>query len=125
MLSLFKRRDENKKGIKTWNIDPGPDFNMIRNKDSIQYVNEDGSRIIYFSVLKVDGDLLSTADALPGEREPMIIEDGNGWQLKGIKKAPGQVLVCVISFKHQGDTEWAKGFFSSVTYKGHGLRIPA
>jgi hypothetical protein len=77
------------------------------------------------SLFKVDGDLLSTADALPGEREPMIIEDDKGRQLKGIKKTPGQVLVCMISFKHQGDTEWAKGFFSSVTYKGHGLRIPA
>jgi hypothetical protein len=115
MLSLFKKRDENKNGIKTWNIDTDPGFKMIRNKDSIQYVNEDESRMIYFSVLKVDGDLLSTADALPDE--PKIIEEGNWCQLKGIKRAPGQILICVISFKHQGDTEWAKGFFRSVTYK--------
>jgi hypothetical protein len=115
MLSLFKKRDENQNGIENWNIDTSPGFKMIKNKDSIQYLNEDESRMIYFSVLKVDGDPLSTADALP--EEPKIIEEDNGWQLKGIKKAPGQILVCVISFKRQGDTEWAKEFFSSVTYK--------
>jgi hypothetical protein len=46
MLSLFKKRDENQNGIKNWNIDASPGFKMIKNKDSIQYLNEDESRMI-------------------------------------------------------------------------------
>jgi len=96
-------------------FDPGSGFELINNQDSIQYVNEDASRVIYFSVLDVSGnDIISNA-VIPDE--PKVIEDANVWQLKGVKKSVGQVLICVISYRHQDDTKWAREFFDSIKYK--------
>ncbi|HEY4147397.1 MAG TPA: hypothetical protein VGM41_00645 [Chitinophagaceae bacterium] len=105
-------------GLKKWNIDTGPGFKVIDNADSIQYVNEDESVVIYLSVLEIRGNSLVTDDVLPGD--PKITGDTNGWQLKGVKKAAGQILVCVISFKDQDDTKRAKELFNSITYRNAG-----
>jgi hypothetical protein len=115
MFNLFKKRNENRPGLKNWEMDPGPGFRFIDNGDSVQYVNEDASKVIYFSVLEIRGNSLITEDVL--SEEPKIIEDANGWQLKGIKKEQGQILVCVISFKDKDDTIWVKEFFNSILYK--------
>lgn len=101
--------------FRNWDVDPGSGFELINNQDSIQYVNEDASRVIYFSVLHVSGNDIISNEVIPDE--PKIIEDANGWQLKGIKKSMGQVLVCVISYKNQDDTKWARVFFDSIKYK--------
>ena len=48
--------------FRNWDVDPGSGFELINNQDSIQYVNEDASRVIYFSVLDVSGnDIISNA----------------------------------------------------------------
>jgi|GEM_PF-1627667 len=120
MFNLFKKRSEKGVGIKYWDRDPGPGFRVITNEDSIQYVNEDASKVIYFSVLIVQGNSHVAGDALHREREPEIVEDANGWQFKGMKAATGQVLVCVVTVKDQADLQWAKEFFSSVRYKNIG-----
>lgn len=88
---------------------------MIKNLDFIQYVNEDESRLIYLSQLYFTGNSSLTGEAF--SEEPKIVKDDFGWQLKGVKKTSGQILVCVISFTKQDDSQWASEFFGSIEAK--------
>ncbi len=58
MFKFFKRRNKKRVGFETWDISTGAGFRVINNEDSIQYVNEDASKVIYFSVLLVSGSLV-------------------------------------------------------------------
>lgn len=85
---------------------------MIQNTDSRQYVNKDGTRVIYFSILTVSGSGEFLTDSFTGK--PDISKTADGWQLKGAKKLKNQILVCVISLGKQDDVEWAKLFYDSI-----------
>jgi len=88
-----------------WGVDDIDGFEKIINRDSTQYTNLDSNRVIYLSVLTVAGsDIFATKTYSAGE--PTIIEDINGWQLKGFKKLENHILVCIISVKTQEDVEW-------------------
>ena len=115
MFNFFKKSKENKVGPKHWDYDIYPDFRLINNGDSIQYINGDESRIIYLSVLIISGSSLLPSKLFKGE--PAITNDANGWQLKGTKRLPNEAIVCVINFVDEKDAEWAKCFFDSIRPK--------
>jgi hypothetical protein len=115
MFNFFRKPKENNVGPKNWVYDIYPGFRLINNGDSIQYVNDDGSRIIYLSVLIISGSSLLTSTLFKGE--PDITNNANGWQLKGTTRLPNEAVVCVINFTHEDDVDWAKGFFDSIKPK--------
>jgi hypothetical protein len=108
MFNWFKRK---KSLLANWDFEDIEGFKTIQNPDSIQFVNENCTKIIYFSVLTVDGR--GILDGYAGK--PIIIETDNGWQLKGSKKASNKILICVISVSSKDDIEWARTFFESIT----------
>ena len=110
MLGWFKRK---KSFLENWDFEALADFKVIQNPDSLQYVNKDASKVIYFSALNVSGGSLFPIDSYSGE--PMIKENAGGWQLKGTKIFENQILICIISVVRQEDIDWAKTFFDSIT----------
>ncbi|MEO3404030.1 hypothetical protein AAFN85_09015 [Mucilaginibacter sp. CAU 1740] len=110
MFNWFKR----KRYIhQDWDFGDISDWDVVQNPDSLQYVNKDGTRVIYFSLLKVSGDGVLSTDSIGAK--PTILKTDDGWQLKGVKKLKNQILVCVISVgKQDDDIEWAKTFFDSI-----------
>lgn len=110
MFNWLKRKYKSKSTLTNWGIEDIDGFERHQNVDSVQYTNADNSKVIYFSILTTSGGEFLTANA----PEPTIIEDDNGWQLKGMKTLESQILICVISVIKQEDLEWAKAFFSNV-----------
>ena len=51
MLSFFRKKQSNKRPFQNWQIPVATSYQMINNGDSVQFVNADGSRILYFSLL--------------------------------------------------------------------------
>lgn len=113
MLNWFKRVHKKSFITTHWGIDDIEGFEKINNHESTQYANLDSSRIIYLSVLTVSGSDVFTIKTFTAD-EPIVVEDTNGWQLKGFKKSNNHILVCIISLKNQEDVEWAKEFFQSI-----------
>lgn len=109
MFNWFKRK---KDGLDNWSFEGIEDFKMIRNSDSIQYVNSDSTRFIYFSVLTVSGGNVFPIDSYIDKQT--VIQNGHRWDLKGAKNINNQILICVISVTRQDDIEWAKMFFDSI-----------
>lgn len=112
MFNWLKKNSIRKSILTNWNIEDISGFEKIYSPDSVQYTNNDGSRVIYFSVLTVSGNNLFATDAYTGD--PSVIEDTNGWKLKGAKRSKNQILVCVISGENLDDIGWAKAFFDSI-----------
>ncbi len=110
MFNWLKRKTPT---LNDWGIGDVAGFEFIRNDDSIQYFNEDSSKVIYFSLLKVDGPDTFSLGSHAGK--PTILEDENGWQVKGTKKSQNQVLICLISVNKHEDIEWEKIFFNAIT----------
>ncbi len=111
MFNWLKKKSKESLIVTHWHIDDIPGFKKIQSTDSVQYINEDESRIIYFSVLKISG---KGPSLLPNTTDPVIKKDDNGWQLKGSKSSENQILVCVISITQEEDLDWAKAFFASI-----------
>src|SRR5215216_3179729 len=106
MFNWFKRNKKEESLLKTiWNIEHVPGFTMISNSDSVQYVNESGSRLIYFSVLVVSGD---NRFSIGAKSEPIVKEDADGLHVRGTKKYKNYVLACVFTVQNHEDIEWAK-----------------
>jgi hypothetical protein len=110
MFNWLKRKKKTKVSFPNWQVQ-SDGFDMIDNETSIQYVNADGTRVVYVSVLLVEGGGSISSSTLG---PPTIVEDENGWNLKGTKIAGREVLVCVISFKDAEDSAWARFFFDSI-----------
>ncbi len=110
MFKWFKRK---KSILQNLDFEDIKGFEMFQNPDSLQYVNKDESKVIYFSALSVSGGDVFSIDSYVGK--PTIIEYASGWQLKGAKKFGNQILICVISVSKKDDVEWAKIFFDSIT----------
>lgn len=109
MFDWFKKKSSI---LSKWDLPDTTDLKLIQNPDSIQYTNEDESRVIYFSILNVSGKGVLSMDLYTDKLT--ITEAANGWQLKGTKKFEDQILVCVISVHKQGDIEWAEMFFNAI-----------
>ena len=107
MFNLFKRK---KSIVDSLDLSVLEGFKKIRNSDSLQYVNQDETKVVYLSVLKVTGSDVFSISSI----KPTVIEDANGWQLKAAKKLENELLVCVISVVRQDDIEWAKIVFDSI-----------
>ncbi len=109
MFNWLKRK---KSIYNNWDFGDIADFDMIENPDSRQFVNKDGTRVIYVSALHVSGGDTFLTDSFAGK--PTIVKNADSWQLKGAKKSKNQILVCVISVSKQDDIEWANIFFDSI-----------
>lgn len=110
---MFNWLKGKKSTLTNWDFEDLADFEIIQNRDSVQYASKDGTKVIYFSLLNVSGGDVFSID-LPGDK-PTIIENAAGWQLKGMKKSGSQILVCVVSVSEKDDIEWAQTFFDSIT----------
>jgi hypothetical protein len=113
MLNWFKRNGRKKSLLSNWNIEDIAGFEKIQNPDSVQFVNEDGSKVIYLSVLTVSGNDVFPLNAYAGE--PVVEEDSKGClHLKSTKTFKNYILVCAITVNNRKDLEWAKNFFDSI-----------
>jgi len=112
MFNFFKIKKQKRTILEDWHIDDISDFKTILNTDSIQYVDEDASKIIYFSALNYDGNTSSLIDT--NINTQTVAEVDNGWCLKGMKKSNKQILVCVITVNNAEHIGWAKSFFTAI-----------
>ena len=81
MFNWLKKKKKTKVSFPNWQVEANG-FEMIDNEASIQYINADGTRVVYISVLLVGGDGPISSSTL---EPPTIVEDENGWNLKGTK----------------------------------------
>ena len=112
MFNWFKRKNKNQSFLDNWNIENISGFKIIKNPDSIQYINDNESKVIYISSLTVQGNDHSLVE--PNLSKPTIVEEANQWHLKGAKKSNNQILICVITVKESKDIQWAKSFFDAI-----------
>lgn len=100
--------------LKNWRVVVDKDFTEINNGNSIQFHNQDESRIIYLSVLAVTPENDESFE-LPKkfEHQPEIIKEGRWYHLRGTKIHGNQVLIVVITFKNKNDELWANDFFNA------------
>jgi hypothetical protein len=117
MLSFFKKKQSNKRPFQNWQIPVDTSYQMINNGDSIQFVNADGSRILYFSLLTVEGNSLLTGEIL-AKMSPSVTRSDNGWQFKGARQGGNEVLVCAFTFMNESDEVSVKELFTNIVYIG-------
>lgn len=113
MFNWFKRKSKAESFLSYWDVGDLDGFEKIDNYDSIQFVDNDSDKIIYFSTLHVSGSDLVIPDM--GSAQPTVTEVTDGWQFKSLKRSGNKILVCVISLKNYNDIEWAKNFFNSIS----------
>jgi len=117
MLSFFRNRKKKEYLLQNWHIPVEASYELIDNGDSIQYVNEDESRILYFSKLSIDGNKALSSE-LFAQTTPSIKFSENGWECKGTKQGGNEILVCVFSFTNEEDKEYMNDLFTSINYTG-------
>ncbi|MCW3121109.1 MAG: hypothetical protein JWQ38_601 [Flavipsychrobacter sp.] len=117
MLRFLKKMLRGKDLFQNWSIPIGADYQRIDNNDSLQFINKDESRILYFSILTIKNNHLISTNTI-ANREPTITQSENGWDFKGVKERGNEVLVCVFSFTNESDETWIKNLFTRVTYIG-------
>jgi hypothetical protein len=117
MLGFFKNLLKGKKLLQHWHIPGVAGYERVNNSDSVQFINEDESRILYFSALIVKDSPVFSAEML-AKADPAITLTEHGWQLKGVRQGKDEILVCVFTFTHEDDKAWAIGVFTSVEYIG-------
>lgn len=117
MFGLFKNKKKGNDLLHNWRIPIDASYKVIKNNDSWQFVNEDESRILYFSILKLAGDPVIT-DQTSNTREPSIVLTEHGWQLKGSRHGVYEILVCLFSFTNENDKQWAENLFADIAFIG-------
>ena len=115
MFNFFRIRKKDKTPLQNWSIPIDDSFRKIVNRDSIQFANPNGSRVLYFSLLRVTGKELFVADASAKKRITVTREHGS-WQLKGIRQGGNELLVCAFTYTNEGDEAWMKNLFESIEY---------
>src|SRR6218665_2956179 len=98
MFGLFKKKNL----LHRWNIPIDDSFSIIDNGDSWQFGNDDGSRVLYFSILSFTGSASVLENSLT-KKQALITNTENGWVLKGTKVANSKILICVFSFTNEND----------------------
>ncbi|RAJ05214.1 hypothetical protein LX64_02368 [Chitinophaga skermanii] len=98
-----------------WQLPIDDTYLAIYNDDSIQYVSEDESIIIFISIIKGAENTNHILTNTP----PSIAFSEDSWLLKGTKTGGQEILVCVISFSKESDTQMVKELFASIVYIGN------
>lgn len=117
MFGLFKNKKKENNLLHNWRIPIDESYEVIKNNDSWQFVNEDESRMLYFSILKFGGDPSITGQVL-NTTQPSVMHTENGWQLKGSKHEKNEMLVCVFSFTSEKEKQWAESLFADIVFIG-------
>ena len=118
MFGLFKNKKNRVSNyLREWQIPVDKSFELIINEDSWQFVNEDGSRVLYFSILNITGDPSILGGSL-SKAKPTVKYTEHRWQLKGTKTKEDKILVCVFSFVTENDLQWAEELFENITFVG-------
>ncbi|MBS1687009.1 MAG: hypothetical protein JSS76_19885 [Bacteroidetes bacterium] len=116
MLDFLKNLFPAKDPFRKWQLSIDASYKRINNEDSVQFVNADESRILYFSILHISGDgpLSGPLQEMNG---PTVRQTENGWEMKGFKHAGNTVLVCLFSFTQQDDEASLRDIFDNVTLR--------
>ena len=101
--------------LQNWRIPFEASYRPIDNGDSIQYVNEDESRILYFSMLMLTDSQVFSGDAMT-KMQPSLTKSEDGWQLKGAKHGGKEVIICVFTFTNETDEAQMKNLFKNIEY---------
>jgi hypothetical protein len=117
MLNFFRKRQGDKSPFQNWQIPVDASYQLVNNGNSIQFVNADESRILYFSLLTVAGNSLLPGDILT-KMSPSVTSYDNGWQFKGARQGGNEVLVCVFTFTNESDEGRMKELFANIVYIG-------
>ena len=116
MLNFFRNRKKNKDLLQNWHVPVDETYRRINNPDSVQYVNRDESRILYFSPIAITGNQLFSTETF-AKMGVSVLGTENGWQLKGAKHTDKEVLVCLFSYTDESDEPWMKNLFDSIKAK--------
>lgn len=136
LLSDGRSRLAQVRGPGGWIFDLAPEFQLIRNGDSVQAVA--GDRVVYVSAMRVkaEGDppsagqlretasrtlqsskrLSSLGAALEGEAE--IRHEAESFELRGFMCATATIATCVINFGAADEAGWAESVWRSLTHEG-------
>ncbi|HVU96511.1 MAG TPA: hypothetical protein VHE34_14885 [Puia sp.] len=115
MFSLFRKRKKDAGPLSNWQLPLDASYKSILNQDSVQYVNESGSRVLYFSVLTFSGSSL-LPDGILKKMAPTVTLDDGGWHLKGAKQGANEILNCVFTFTNKGDEAVMRELFDNIVY---------
>ena len=115
MFGFFKKKK--KALLSNWKIPIDTSFNLIDNGDSMQFVNGNEARILYFSTLSVTGKPSLLSETYK-QMQPSISKTENGWQLKGAKNQDREILICVFLFTDDNDRQWAIDLFDNISFTG-------
>ncbi|PZR01575.1 MAG: hypothetical protein DI539_28385 [Flavobacterium psychrophilum] len=107
--------------MQNWNIPVNTDFQLITNNDSIQYIKNDESIVLYFSLLHITNNSLLPENVMAKIR-PSVSSTENGWDFKGAKVSPNgkEILTCVFSFTNESDQAFLNDLFKNITYVNEG-----
>ncbi|KND47084.1 MAG: hypothetical protein AB199_01490 [Parcubacteria bacterium C7867-004] len=97
-----------------WKIPADSNLIEVDNGTSVQLVNEDGSRVVYISILKAEDENHNPVNLPTDEEEIEVIEVGESFHLRGKKIKGNEALIIVITFINQNDEHWARDFFSNI-----------
>jgi hypothetical protein len=114
MFGFFKK-NKPKNLLQNWQIPVDAQFERIDNGDSIQYVNDDATLVLYFSILLINEDKLLQGDLL-AKMEPSVTRTERGWDLKGARPGNNEVLICLFSFTNESDEVQLKDLFANIVY---------
>ncbi len=118
MFNFFKSKKKTCDLLQGWHIPIDTSYKRINNSDSVQFMNANESRILYFSPLAVTGNQLFSAETF-AKMKISVIKTESGWQLKGVKHADNKVLVCVFTYTNDADEIWMKTLFDNINYMGN------
>lgn len=113
MLGFFKGKKRNRDLLQNWQIPMDDSYRSINNGDSVQFVNGDESRILYFSLLTITGNQVFSGEIL-SKMEPSLTRTENGWQFKGARQGGNEVLICLFTFTDEADEGLMRELFANI-----------
>lgn len=115
-MNFLKRLLGKKNLLQNWHLPTDiQSYKRINNADSVQFVNNNESRFLYFSTMVFNGNQLLSNNFIENMK-PQITKTENGWEMKGIKHGGNEILVCVFSFTDEKDENWAMDLFACIEY---------
>ncbi|MBS1605059.1 MAG: hypothetical protein JST42_20520 [Bacteroidetes bacterium] len=117
MLRFFKGKKKSRDLLQNWQIPLDASYRIINNGDSIQFVNDDESRILYFSILTTTGDQVFSGEIL-AKMQPSLTQSENAWQFKGARQGSNEILICLFTFTDKVDEVQMRDLFANIVYIG-------